>query len=199
MNWKILLNPFEKHSEKALLTFGITLTILGSFIGYLMNARFDGIFDMHLVENISLFEPLLDNVFNTLSLFLLFFILGKNINKKTRWIDILSISIVTRIPFYILPLFNIGGFLEKITEQLIGSIDLGNLNTPPAISVSDMLVMLLFAGVGILCLCWFIALFWSGFRVATNTKGTKNIVLFIVFLLLSEVLSKTLISTLNFY
>lgn len=40
MNRKIVFNPFEKHSEITLLIFGLTLTILGSFIGYLMKARF---------------------------------------------------------------------------------------------------------------------------------------------------------------
>src|SRR5690606_9468540 len=196
MNRKIVFNPFEKHSEITLLIFGLTLTILGSFIGYLMKARFDGIIDMHLVENISLIEPFLDNLLNTLSLFVLFFILGKSINKKTRWVDILSASIIARIPFYILPLFNIGGFLEKITERLLESIDLENLNSPPAISISDMLTMLLFAGIGIVCLCWFIALFWNGFRVATNTKGTKNIILFVIMLIVAEVISKFLIAIL---
>lgn len=196
MNRKIVFNPFEKHSEITLLIFGLTLTILGSFIGYLMKARFDGIIDMHLVENISLIEPFLDNLLNTLSLFVLFFILGKSINKKTRWVDILSASIIARIPFYILPLFNIGGFLEKITERLLESIDLENLNSPPAISISDMLTMLFFAGIGIVCLCWFIALFWNGFRVATNTKGTKNIILFVIMLIVAEVISKFLIAIL---
>lgn len=196
MNRKIVFNPFEKHSEITLLIFGLTLTILGSFIGYLMKARFDGIIDMHLVENISLIEPFLDNLLNTLSLFVLFFILGKSINKKTRWVDILSASIIARIPFYILPLFNIGGFLEKITERLLESIDLENLNSPPAISISDMLTMLLFAGIGIVCLCWFIALFWNGFRVATNTKGTKNIILFVIMLIVAEAISKFLIAIL---
>jgi len=196
MNRKIVFNPFEKHSEITLLIFGLTLTILGSFIGYLMKARFDGIIDMHPVENISLIEPFLDNLLNTLSLFVLFFILGKSINKKTRWVDILSASIIARIPFYILPLFNIGGFLEKITERLLESIDLENLNSPPAISISDMLTMLLFAGIGIVCLCWFIALFWNGFRVATNTKGTKNIILFVIMLIVAEVISKFLIAIL---
>lgn len=151
---------------------------------------------MHLVENISLIEPFLDNLLNTLSLFVLFFILGKSINKKTRWVDILSASIIARIPFYILPLFKIGGFLEKITERLLESIDLENLNSPPAISISDMLTMLLFAGIGIVCLCRFIALFWNGFRVATNTKGTKNIILFVIMLIVAEVISKFLIAIL---
>ena len=199
MNWKILLNPFEKHSEKALLLFGIIMTFLGSFIAYLTKSRFDGVIDMHVVDQITFLEPLVDNLLNTLLLFLLFYLLGKRINNKTRWVDILSVSIISRIPFYVLPLFNIDGLLAKITEKILNGIDLQNLSQPPVIEFSDLIILLVFAMVTVLCLAWFIALLWNGFRVATNTKGTKNIVLFIVFLLLSEALSKILISTLNFY
>jgi hypothetical protein len=199
MNWKILLNPFEKHSEKNLLFFGIIMTFLGSFIAYLTKARFDGIIDMHVVDQIRFLEPLFDNLLNTLSLFLLFFLLGKRINSKTRWIDILSVSIISRIPFYVLPLFNIEGLLAKITEKILNGIDFQNLSQPPVIEFSDLIILLVFTMVAVLCLAWFIALFWNGFRVATNTKGMKNIIFFIVFLLLSEVLSKMLISTINFH
>src|SRR5690606_4436468 len=199
MNWKILLNPFEKHSEKTLLLFGIIMTFLGSFIAYLTKSRFDGVIDMHVVDQITFLEPFVDNLLNTLSLFLLFYLLGKRINNKTRWVDILSVSIISRIPFYVLPFFNIDGLLAKITEKILNGIDLQNLSQPPVIEFSDLIILLVFAMVTVLCLAWFIALLWNGFRVATNTKGTKNIVLFIVFLLLSEALSKILISTLNFY
>jgi hypothetical protein len=199
MNWKIILNPFEKHSEKNLLFFGSIMTFLGSFIAYLTKARFDGVIDMHVVDQIRFLEPLFDNLLNTLCLFLLFFLLGKKINSKTRWIDILSVSIISRIPFYVLPLFNIEGLLANITEKLLSGIDFQNLSKPPVIEFSDMLILLVFTAVAVLCFAWFIALFWNGFRVATNTKGTKNIIFFIAFLLLSEVLSKILISTINFH
>lgn len=197
MNWKILLNPFEKYSEKTLLLFGVALTLLGSFIGYLTKARFDGVFDMHLVENIAVFEPFLDNLLNIATLVLLFFLLGKSINGKTRWVDILSVSIISRIPFYVLPLFNIDGLLNKSTQKLLSGIDFQDLSQPPVVELPDLLVILMFAVISILCLIWFVALFWNGFKIATNAKGTKNVILFIVLLLLSEVLSKVLISTFN--
>src|SRR5690554_8047333 len=86
MKWNILLNPFERYSEKSLLVFGITFTLFGSAVAYLMKARFDGVFDMHLVENISFIDPFLDNILNIFTLVLLFVLFGKSINHKTRWI-----------------------------------------------------------------------------------------------------------------
>lgn len=198
MNWKTLFNPFEKYSERTLLIFGIVATLLGSFLGYLMNARFDGIVDMHLVENIEWHEPLIDNVINALVLFVLFFAFGKIINPKTRAIDILNVSLICRIPIYLVSLTNVGGYLEKSTQNMLDKIDFENMNNPPQFEISDMAITLAFSGIMILLLIYMIILFWKGFQTATNSKGIRNIILFIVLFIIAEILSKYLIGTFNF-
>lgn len=198
MNWKILLNPFEKYSEKTLLLFGITLTLLGSFTGYLMNARFDGIIDMHIVKNTVWFEPLVDNLLNTLTLFIVFFAFGKTINPKTRAVDLLTVSLISRIPIYLISLANIGGVIGRATQNILTGIDFDNLQNPPQFEMQDMAVILVFALFSIALLIWTIALLWNGFRVATNTKGTRNIVIFVFLFILAYVVSKILISTFIF-
>lgn len=198
MNWKTLFNPFEKYSEKTLLIFGIITTILGSFLGYLMNARFDGIVDMHLVENIECYEPLVDNIINVLVIFVLFFAFGKMINPKTRAVDILNVSLISRIPIYLVTLTNIGGYLEKSTQNMLDKIDFENLNNVPQFEFSDMAISLVFSVVMILLLIYMIVLFWKGFQTATNTKGVRNIIIFIILFIAAEILSKYCIGTFNF-
>lgn len=197
MNWKILFNPFEKYSEKTLLIFGIVATLLGSFLGYLMNARFDGIVDMHLVREVQFQTILIDNIINTLVLFILFFVFGKIVNSKTRAIDILNVSLICRIPMYLVALGNIGGYLERATQNMIDGIDLDNLQNIPQFELLDLTVILIFAILSIGFLVWMIVLFWKGFKTATNTKGIRDIIIFIVLFILAEVLSKYLIGTFN--
>ncbi len=197
MNWKTLFNPFEKYSEKTLLIFGIVATFSGSFLGYLMKARFDGIVDMHLVKNIKWNEPLVDNIINVLVLFVLFFAFGKMINSKTRAVDILNVSLICRIPIYLVSLTNLGGILEKSTQNMMDKIDFENLNNIPQFELSDMIIILVFSVVMILLLIYMIVLFWKGFRTATNSKGAKNIIIFIVLFIIAEILSKYLILTFN--
>lgn len=198
MNWKILFNPFEKYSEKTLLIFGIVATFLGSFLGYLMNARFDGIVDMHLVREVQFQTILIDNIINTLVLFILFFVFGKIINSKTRAIDILNVSLICRIPMYLVALGNIGGYLERATQSMLDGIDLDNLQNIPQFEMLDLFVILIFSVVSIGFLVWMIVLLWKGFKTATNTKRTRDIVIFIMLFILAEVLSKYLIGTFNF-
>ncbi len=197
MNWKTLFNPFEKYSEKNLLIFGITATFLGSFVGFVMKARFDGIVDMHLVESIEWHEPLVDNIINALVLFVLFFAFGKMINPKTRAIDILNVSLICRIPIYLVALTNIGGYLEKSTQNMMDKIDFENMYNVPQFELSDMVIILAFSVVMILLLIYMIVLFWKGFRTATNSKGAKNIIIFIVLFIVAEILSKYLTITFN--
>lgn len=197
MNWKVLFNPFEKYSEKTLLIFGITATVLGSLLGYLLNARFDGIIDMHLVQEVRFQNILIDNLINTLVLFILFFAFGKIINPKTRAIDILNVSMICRIPMYLVALGNIGGYLERATQNMIDGIDLENLQNVPQFELLDLSVILIFSVISIGFLVWMIVLFWKGFKTATNTKGTKNIIIFIVLFIAAEILSKYLIGTFN--
>ena len=191
---KQLYNPFELYSERQLLIFGLVLTLIGSFLGYLFNGRFDGIIDFHLLESVTFFEVVLDNFFNAVLLTMLLFITGKLINSKTRFVDVLNASLLARIPFYILPFFNFNNVMYDVSNRTYSIIVAGSFN---AISTPDMILLMLFSFVAICTLIWFSVLLWNGFKVATNAKGIKNIILFIFTILAAEVVSKYIITTFN--
>ena len=191
---KQLYNPFELYSERQLLIFGLVLTLIGSFLGYLFNGRFDGIIDFHLLESVIFLEVVLDNFFNAVLLTILLFINGKIINSKTRFVDVLNASLLARIPFYILPFFNFNNVMYDVSNRTYDIMVAGSFN---AISTPDIILLMLFSFVAICTLIWFSVLLWNGFKVATNAKGIKNIILFIFTILVAEVVSKYLITTFN--
>ncbi len=191
---KQLYNPFELYSERQLLIFGLVLTLIGSLLGYLFNGRFDGIVDFHLLESVTFFEVVLDNFFNTVLLTMLLYITGKLINSKTRFVDVLNASLLARIPFYILPFFNFNNVMYDVSNRTYDIMVAGSFN---AISTPDIILLMLFSFVAICTLIWFSVLLWNGFKVATNAKGIKNIILFIFTILVVEVVSKYIITTFN--
>lgn len=193
----ILFNPFEKYAENKLFVFGILITLAGSYLGYLFQGRFDGVIDLHFVPSTTLFEPLVDNLINILVLFLLLFILGKYINSKTRAIDVLITVLIARFPFYLLTFSNYQNYISGVSEKLIASIDFQNKTTGVDIATSDMLITLLFAGISILFLIWFVILLFNGFKVATNSRGTKNNLFFAGAIILAEIISKIIFIFLN--
>ena len=193
----ILFNPFEKYAESKLLIFGILITLIGSYLGYLFQGRFDGVIDLHFVSSTTLSEPFTDNLINIFSLFFFLFILGKYINNKTRAIDILTPVMIARVPFYLLTFSNYQNYISGVSEKLIASIDIQKMPADLNIATSDLIITLLFAGVSILFLIWFVILLFNGFKVATNSRGIKNNLLFAGAIILAEILSKIIFFFLN--
>lgn len=186
----LLLNPFEKYNDKQLLISGISITILGSILGFVFNANFDGVIDLHFVKETSFVTVTSEIIIDILCQTILLFILGKYINKKTRFVDILSPVLIARLPFYLLTIFNSNDFMFKKSENLIKNLPLGQIDNP---DFNDLFIMLLFGLISIGFLIWFVIILYNGFKVATNTKGVKNYIFFAVSIIIAEILSKMLL------
>lgn len=194
---KLLINPFEKISETKLLLFGIAITLIGSYLGFIFNGRFDGVIDLHFSEQVTFLQPFIDNVVNVFSLSISLFFFGRIINKKTRFIDILIPSLVARLPFYFLPFTNVNNFMVTFSNEIIGNLDLKNpINFH--IETLDLIAILLFALVSIGFLVWFVVLLFNGFKIATNCKTPNQTLLFVFGIILAELLSKTLMYFINY-
>lgn len=190
----LLFKPFEKYSEHTLLLVGILSTIIGSFAAFAFNLRFDGVIDIHMSTSNSFFQALLDNLINIFCLVLFLFASAKFINKKTRLVDILTATMVARIPFYLLPILNVNGMISTASEELI---QLSQDNLISQISFSSLLPIIIFGIFTIVFLVWYISLLFNGYKTASNAKGNIPVLLFIASLLFAEILSKLLVYQFN--
>ncbi len=191
---KIILNPFEKYSEIKLSILGVVLTLLGTLLAFVFNVRYDGIFDLHFVPNVLISEILLDNLVNISCLVLFLSLSAIYVNKKTRFIDILTTSMIARFPLYLLPFANINGIMNKVNGDILKAV---NSQLFDQISSSTWVIIIIFGFFTILFLIWYIALLYNGYKVASNAKGKLPVVLFVMAILFAEILSKTLIHNLN--
>lgn len=191
MNW--LTQLFEKVADKKLLSIGLVSLLIGSLIAINTNARFDGVLDMHLVTTVLPIQPFLDNIINTILLAVSLFALGKFINSKTRFIDILNTAFICRIPFYLLPLFNINHAITIITDDLLLNTAEPDLLLQSLANPTAIILLVSFAITSILALVLFGYLLFKGFKTATNLKRPVHIILMVVTVLVAEVLSKFLV------
>lgn len=181
------MNPFETQTEQKLLSVGISAALVASVLAYFLNARFDGLFDMHFTTQIEMFHPLIDNGINILLSALVLFGIGKYINKKTRFVDVLAVAAVARIPYYPLMFVNVKGFMKAATDVIMANANPENIgNIPP----TSLAIILCFALVAIAAIIWYIMLLYRGFKVATNAKGNSALGLFIVAVLIIEFITK---------
>lgn len=195
---KLLFNPFEKVSETRLLLFGLAITLAGSYLAYLFNGRYDGVIDLHFSKNVTIFQPLIDNLINTTSLLITLLITGKLINNKTRIIDILNPILIARAPFYLLTFSNFKNCISDITESLLKNVDLKKMPTNIDIAPSSILFLTLFSIIAIVCIVWFVILLYNGFKIATNCKTSLHKLYFALAILVAEIISGILISLLNY-
>ena len=200
---KLLLNPFERFSERTLLSWGILSLVIGSIIAFTVHGKFDGVLDLHFGPHVQWYGPFLDNLINIFSLMIPLMIVGRIVNNKTRIIDVLTTILIARIPFYLLVLFNVNNFMEDLTNRMMSqfqgsvpgrSFGVENLGVGPW----EMLLFIVFAMLSILVLIWMITLLYRGFKTATNIKSAPHIVMFSVAIIIAEIISKIIFSNLNY-
>lgn len=194
---KTLFNPFEQFSERPLILFGIAATIVLSLMGSYFNARFDGVIDLHFSTPTFFINTLTDNAVNFVVLSLILFTLGKMRNNKTRFIDIFSASLIARVPYYFLAIFNWNNVILLESEKLMQQFQTAQPGVVPQFENTQMLLLSIFAGVSILFLAWFMYLLYQGYRVATNAKGAVEVVYFGVAIIIAEIVSKLIFSLIN--
>ena len=192
MSWKYIFNPLLKFSERSLLTVGFLSILAGSFIGHYFSLTFDGAFDAHPLP-ITFIDSLTENSINILVIFSVLLILGKIIYSKTRFIDILTISMIYRIPIYVSgPLISLPVFDSVANQVLANKENLENIQ----FETLELISILAASSVLMIFLIYSIVILVNGFRTATNLKKWQYYVFFGVVLIIAEVLSKFLINNL---
>jgi hypothetical protein len=188
----LLFNPFEKYAGKEALISGIALAACAALLSSLFNTRFDGVLDIHFVAvDTSVKTALLDQLINLASLIVIFYILALAFGaKSTRLVDVAGTLALARAPFILAPFLNSTGFMSAFSSKF-EYITPGSM---PEITASDILPLIPVILVLIVLSIWMIALSFNAWKVSTNLKGIKLIVSFIIGVLASEILSKTILT-----
>ena len=194
---KTLFNPFEKFSGRPLILLGIAATVLLSMTGSYFNARFDGVLDLHFLTPTYFVNTLTDNIINVIILSISFFTLGKIRNKKTRFIDIFSASLISRIPYYFVPFLNWNNILLLESKKVMDTFLALQPGQVPNFDNIQIALLVLFSCISFVFLAWFVYLLYQGYKVATNAKGSIEIVLFGVTLIAAEIVSKIIFYLIN--
>lgn len=179
------INPFEKHSEKRLITLGIVFFVIGSLMAFFFNSRFDNFLHLTTEESVQLYQPFIDNIIILTCLFIIFFLAGKIIYSKTRVVDILAVILIGNAPFYLMSLTNINDLTSKSTDAILMAMQ----GTPEDISGFYLFYLTIVGIISLAILIWIIALLYNGFKIVANAKGSGAIALFILALLITTTLT----------
>jgi hypothetical protein len=186
-----LFNPFIQIAGAKSVIIGLLFVILSATLAAFFNTRFDGVLDAHYTKDQSFYISYLDNLINIGVVTFVFYGFGAILTKgRTRFVDILGTTMLSRFPLFIITLFNIQNQSGIIGEKIIQSI-----TKPNAIQLTKFeWIYLITSGIiSLLLIIWFIVLLFKAYKISTNLKGANLIVSFILGIIIAEILSKIII------
>lgn len=191
---KWLFYPFEYVPEHKALLLGITSILFSGGLNILSLTRFDGVIDVHIGRTYA--SPLLfigEGVINWLTFSILLFVAGLIFSPSSiRFIDVVSTQAMARWTLLIVSLSTLAIPHRDVNEYLLlNAVRTNSENTP---SVYQFILYTLLVLIIILASIWMIILMYRAYSISCNLKGNKAIAIFIIILLVSEVISKYLIS-----
>ena len=188
---KKLLNPFAYFEDKALLIIGVLAHLIFTYIAKLTNSNFPDFLSIKKgLINFTFWDLLYQNTRNIAIAILFLFILGKIINKRTRFIDIVNVVLISRIAYYIVFITDFIPIVNNKLNKVTDSIQSNNLSVLQ--ESSTMLVILIVAFVAIFFICVMFYYLYIGFRTVTNLKTIQQTFAFIATILFIIIISSVL-------
>lgn len=184
------INPFDKYTDKTLATIAAIATLFGCIASWLFSAIHDGVIDLHMLSDLDITVAVGSILADILVLSVCLFAGARLINRKTRFQDIIFVAAIARIPYYLLSFLNINAMSYRATQTLEQSLLRGmDVDVAPR----DYVIITLLALFSILALVWMILLLVNGFKVASNARGTKDMTIFVIALIVAEIASQLFI------
>jgi hypothetical protein len=190
---KWLFNPFEMVAGWTSVIIGLAIIIITSLVAYFTRVHLDGVIDLHAGTETTITFSFIEGFVDWLSMAVLIYFSGLIISSSSiRFIDVIGTNAMARAPYLLACLFSVLIPNEKIMKYF--EWEFFHKGEQVVLLTSDIVLFTLGSLVMILCSIWMIILMYRAYSVCCNVKGTKGIVSFIVTLIISEILSKILLS-----
>jgi len=186
--FKKLFNPFTHIAGIRSLFWGVKIILITSILGYFLNIHFPDVISVKSVPSFPFLYHVLQSFSNWIIISLILITISLIFSKsKIRIIDIFGTQALARFPYLLATFTGIPKspqvFSQYMLYKYLGTGD------PVEITTLDITITIFIILFSLLLTIWMIALMYNAFKVSSNIKGTKSIVLFIVGLIISMVIS----------
>jgi len=186
---QFIKNPFEISSDKSLTTTGIILFIIGIILAYFFQIQLQ-ILRVNPLVKLTITDIIIGHLIILSALTIVYFILGKIINRKTRLLDILNMVLISLAPLYLIFFENINGYMYEEIHQMEEAIKSGGI-----LNIKTSIFSVIISVLSISITIYFIYLLFIGFKTATNAKKIWHYVLFFAILFITDLLCSGLINS----
>ncbi len=195
--WNYLFRPFRYLAGKESVFTGLAVLVLLFLLGFWSNTHFDGALDAHLAcidDQSSPVVHLLYEVIAWFSLVVVLYPLARYLSySSVRLVDMAGTLATARFP---LILFALWGFNPEV-HLCIEGINPLDVQAVMAIVEGRLGILALTSLFSIVLSVWYIVLLYNAYTVSANLKGAKAGWSFAAGLIVSEILSKILVSQMH--
>jgi hypothetical protein len=194
MNWQSIFNPFSRYSEKQLFFVGFVFLIVNSIICFFTKTQMDSILQFTPNSTLSLQTAFLFVIISCSTATLFLFLIALAVNKRTRFIDIVTTVLISQVPnFFILLTTKFSGMNE--VAKKFTTVATNKMTT---FETTDVLLLFVFSLIVLAFVVYSMVLLYNGFKTATNFKKWYHISLIVIsslfFILLHQLYVPTLLN-----
>lgn len=179
--WKWIYNPFEFVAGWKAFGIGGALLMLTTLVGWLGNTVFFAL-EVKLTQGVTLATAFGLQAMGLVVTVVIMYGVAVIASRNVRFQDILGCVTLAKYPLLAV------AFLFWLFGATVGQID-PELIVGHSLPASDYVALIAMGILGVVTLVWTIALLYNAFRVSTNLKGAKCIVLFVIVLLAAEIVA----------
>lgn len=184
---KKIINPIAYYNEYKLLFIGCITLILGCFLSYHYSIYHHGILQAG-PGSYPWWKYAFAIILDVMVLTIFTWVLGKIINSKTRFIDLLNVNLIARIPLHLLPVVAGSDIMHEFLESST-NLSPNELMADPNF-LSNMIAIFFFSMISLLLLSIFFLLLIMGFRTAVHVKKWYHYLLLVIVIIIADILSR---------
>jgi hypothetical protein len=185
---KTIFNPFKYVAGAKALILGILIILITAFIGFLSNTHFPDLISVKLCSDLPVSYFVLQSLSNWLIFSTILYLCAIIVSTSSiRAIDIFGTQALARFPYLIAAFI---GFSDSITK--FGKYTLWTyfkIGEPITLSTSSAVIAVSILILTLLLSIWLVVLMYNAFKVSSNLKGTKSIVLFIIVFIVTMIVT----------
>ena len=182
-----LFNPFVRIAGTTSLIGGLVAIGVGGLAAAAAGIRFDGLLDMHFVQSVPIWLPILEGLLNWITISVLFVLVVQFFGgrHRVRLVDIAGTQALARAPLVPAAAVCTLPSIRNSLAELLLAFQNGDF---AAIGTGVLLAgLVMLAGI-----VWTVVLMWNAFSVSCNIKGGRGIALFAAAVVIGELATKLL-------
>ncbi len=193
-NHSILINPFDRLSDRKMIFIGLVAYFIASIQAYLFSYAVEGLLHLRPVEGLPWYTGFISHALNILVLASFLWLCSKIFYRRIRWQDVAIVVMIAQVVNYVVALLMMNPFVRIPFDQIHQAVLAGDM-TLTSVSPLDLTIVVAIAMISLALLVYFFYLLVVGMKIAINAKRKVDAVWIVLVTLIVDVLLNISVKT----